>query len=307
MKKTKLFIDTDIGDDIDDLLALMMVCNMEEAELVGITTVFRNSNLRARMVKKVLSLCGMEVPVYAGYGIPLGSEFLVSDTDIFCQASPDLNEEQYSPVNDKEGSAGESALDFIVECAERYGRELTLVAIGPLTNLAKAFLKAPDSLRKLNKIVVMGGAFYVQCREWNIICDLKAADIVINSGLPLEFVGIDVTEKTELDGAYKRRILEHRNNIREEYIARCSEIWTRNREIVLHDPLTVYYALHPEICISEEVPVYLERQSPVIRGMTANLDLWFNSDKAAAKRVKCAKKVDAKKFIEIFFNYLYQR
>ena len=53
MKKTKLFIDTDIGDDIDDLLALMMVCNMEEAELVGITTVFRNSNLRARMVKKV--------------------------------------------------------------------------------------------------------------------------------------------------------------------------------------------------------------------------------------------------------------
>lgn len=97
------------------------------------------------------------------------------------------------------------------------------------------------------------------------------------------------------------------NNIREEYIARCSEIWTRNREIVLHDPLTVYYALHPEICISEEVPVYLERQSPVIRGMTANLDLWFNSDKAAAKRVKCAKKVDAEKFIEIFFNYLYQR
>ena len=173
MKKYKILLDTDIGDDIDDLLCLQLGLNLNEVEFIGITTVFKNTQLRARMVNKVLKMNNISnIPVYAGYGDGIKQK---NDKDVlFCQYEDDLNSEEYKPINYKDGCNGSSAIDFIIESVKKYGQELIILGIGPFTNIAKAIQKAPDIMKNVGRIVVMGGAFFSHFIEWNITCVVYA-------------------------------------------------------------------------------------------------------------------------------------
>ena len=93
----------------------------------------------------------------------------------------------------------EGAAEFIAEQAEKHPHEIVVLAIGPLTNLADVVRKYPASYAKLARIVCMGGSFSKERAEWNIRCDPEAADIVLGGGVPVKFVGIDVTAYTYLD------------------------------------------------------------------------------------------------------------
>ncbi len=171
VKKIKILLDTDVGDDIDDALAIALGLSSAEVEFVGITTVFKNTNDRARIAKKLVMDNSYNIPIYAGHcggisiptdpysGYPSG---IVRDDgkQHLCQFTDDLRSEIYTPENDAEGFNGNAAFDFIIDSCYKYGKELTALAIGPFTNIAKVIEKDPNAFNHAQRVVIMGGKYY---------------------------------------------------------------------------------------------------------------------------------------------------
>ncbi len=306
MGQLKLIIDTDIGDEIDDALALYyaMRCGIE---IVGITTVYKNTGERARIAKRLLSLYGKgyeKVPVYAGHGTPIAErESYYPHT---CHYHTLLDNECYAP----DGGA-EEAVDFIIDSCERYGDELAVVAIGPFTNLARVIEKAPDALEKAKRVVIMGGAFYRQYADWNVMCDVEGAAEMFASLKNLECMGADVTHLLPLAREQYEAICACRADRAAEEIARLTELWSHvnpDRYPTLHDPLAVRYAVCPEAVETEraEVAVITEGYA---RGITLNIDAYNKAYmneaftvRNAANTVTVGKSIDAENFIATFID-----
>lgn len=239
--KRKIILDTDIGDDIDDAFALAFAAAHEEIELVGVTTVFRNAALRAKMAKALLAAAGAEgVPVCAGEDDAVaepvhGREDDVYGADgkfVFCQYDGAAFG-RFSP--DAEG-----AVQFIVRQANEHPGEITLVGIGPLTNIARA-LEADTGLKhKLAGILIMGGWFTNETPEWNILCDPEAAQTVFASGI-VTAVGLDVTLRCGVDAAFLQKLQGSGRPVC-RLISAAMRRWFdcyKFEKSVLHDPLTV--------------------------------------------------------------------
>ena len=305
MEKHKILLDTDIGDDIDDALALALALEMPEMELIGVTTVFQNTEKRARIAKKMLSLWGKDVPVYAG--TVFGENVNVPYEQAPCQYTEELEDPRYAPCNDPAEDQGMGAVDFIIQSAERFGPELTIVAIGPLTNLARALEKAPQSMSRIQRIVLMGGCFQKQFREWNIVCDPLAAKTVLESGGEVVCVGLDVTNQTQLSRRQHQMLLSAKDDEKRAYLSQLVELHaksTGNTPVLLHDPLTVYYVAHPEILLTEPTLVQVETEGKLSAGMTINLDQLYDylPYELEGRRLLVAKAVRAKEFISDFMR-----
>lgn len=303
MTKRYVLLDTDIGDDIDDALALLMLLKAEQVELVGVTTVYANTPLRARLAKRIACLAGRpELPVYAGRGNPLASE--TDRTRSFVQYTEELADDAYRPNNP---DAPEAAVDFLLAQCARYGSALTILAIGPYTNLAAAWLKSPETLQKAGAIVLMGGCFYEQFIEYNVAVDPEAADVLVRAALPTRFIGADVTWQAQLSDEQTAYVLGIHNDGLTGYCAELVRLWKRSCWFnpVLHDPLAAYYVLDPSICRMEAVWVEVELRGTHTRGLTANMDHFYKyleHPTAGKKRVLCARTVDAERFIRYFLN-----
>lgn len=308
MKQTKILLDTDIGDDIDDVLALALALKMEEVDLIGITTVFKDTNIRARMAKKVLKLCNRDdIPVYAGFGNSIAGNNDVREQ--ICQFTPDVLDPEYAPVNNDESTDGQSAIDFIIDSAKKHGEELTIAAIGPLSNIARAIMQDPEAMSGVGRIVIMGGAFYEQQSEWNIVCDVEGAQILFNSSCPLHCVSLDVTQKLQLNHSEHQFILDIQEDNITGYLAELLRLWTdKNRMLpVLHDPLAIYYCIHNEILLMEGISSYVESEGKYSRGMTLNLD-GFNKHfphPIPEKQIMVSKAVNSKMFKRYFMKELF--
>ena len=269
-EKLKILIDMDIGDDIDDAFALLLAMDMG-IEIVGITTVFKNTAERARLTKKLLKLYGKgyeNVPVYAGYGKPLRDD--ADEKGHLCQYTPDLDDEAYTP----DCVCPERAVDFIIECCKKYGKELTVVAIGPFTNIAKVIEKAPDALSLAGRVLIMGGAYFRQYADWNVSCDPEAAKIMFESLKGIHCLGADVTHKLKLSRTDDKKIEEYNgSNPALKYISELYRLWKIERDGrigILHDPLAIYYSKDPSVCEcnSSAVAVITDGYA---RGITLNL------------------------------------
>lgn len=303
--KIKILLDTDIGDDIDDALTLALALRMPEVELVGVTTVFGDTDIRAREAARILDCAQVCCPVYAGMsgsaGVTRGG---------FSQYEPALDDPEYAPVNCAAKDGGAAAVRFIVDCACRYGRELTVVGVGPLTNLAAAIRLDPSAMRSVGKAALMGGAFYRTISEWNILCDAPAAETVLESGLPIECCGVDVTMQTALNGCQYNRIIRYEGeNELLRYLARLTRMWhdcTGNLPI-LHDPLTLYNAVRPGTVFMEEQGIKVLTDGEC-KGITLNRDrstVYFG-DKLDIPRIRVGKAVNERDFFEDFFKTLYR-
>ena len=310
--KKKIIIDTDNGDDIDDLFALYLALSREDIEIIGITTTYVNTNLRARQIKKVLKLAGKEnIPVYAGLGTPLKTLHPCDVNYKFCQYQKDLENDEFAPINDSEGCNGVSAVDFLIGKSDELASDLTIVCIGPLTNIATAILKSPSSMRKPS-IAMMGGCFSKIEREWNIACDYEAAKIVFNSKLNLTAIGVDVTKKTEISTELQDRILNYKTQ--DPYLAyliEAANLWfnATKRRIVLHDPLVLYSVYNQDIFEFNEYHVCVEDQGKLTMALTVPLEelLWVqfaNVNKDDYSLTKCAADVCSDIFIEDFVRQL---
>ncbi|MGN1052139.1 MAG: nucleoside hydrolase, partial [Candidatus Scatosoma sp.] len=201
LKKIKIILDTDIGDDIDDLFALHLLANSPEVDLLGVTTVFRNAEKRAKMSAYALKeLNRADVPVYAGADDPLICipETIVGEEILRKEKRDEKGKyliPQYVSYMEKAEICNGNAVEFIADAARKYGSELHLVLIGAYTNAALAIRMYPEAMKNVADITVMGGYFYRDFPEWNIMCDPEAAHIVFSSGIPVKAVGIDVTSQ----------------------------------------------------------------------------------------------------------------
>lgn len=203
----KILFDTDPG--IDDAMALLMLARDPRAELLGITTVFGNAAVD-RTTANALALCerfGIDVPVARGaaqalFRIPQGFPEIVHGHDAMGNTGlPAPRVRRADPL---------PAARFICEIARRHPGEITLVAVGPLTNLALALQHDPSLVERVKGVVVMGGAFgenghhgnVSPVAEANIAADPHAADSVFTARWPVTIVGLDVTHEVLLSTAY---------------------------------------------------------------------------------------------------------
>lgn len=275
MKKQKLWIDTDIGADVDDAIALSLAVHSPQIELIGVTTVYKNTEERARVTKKLFSYSETDVPVIAG-----SAHALLAKEKPFAHClmyGTELEDARFTPDN-RAGDAfsGEEAVNAILRAVEQYGSELVLLAIGPMTNVARAIQKAPSVMAQIGKIVIMGGShFALEQPEWNIYCDPEAAKIVYEAGLPLWCVGVDVTRRTKLPQDVLDAILNLHEDSERGYLADFVRAWVNKRHVgvTLHDPLALYAILVPEWLIFQKQRIFVETKGEVTRGFTVNMDL----------------------------------
>ncbi len=305
MEKIKLIIDTDIGDEIDDALAIYYAMQMG-IEIVGITTVFKNTDERARITKRLLSLYGKgyeNVPVFAGHGTPLAEER--REYPHTCHFHDALTDEKYAP----DGYENE-AVDFIIDACEKYGEELAIVAIGPFTNIARVVEKSPEALNKAKRVVIMGGAYYRQYADWNVMCDVEAADVMFSSLDNLECCGADVTHKLPLTAEEHKVLFDCKKDEAAREIAELIRLWSivnPDRYPTLHDPLAIEYAVNTAVCEAEGARVKVITEG-FARGLTLNVDgynkEYLNSVYADKKinTVTVAKDVGARGFIDMFLE-----
>ena len=257
-----VIVDTDPGTD--DALALMMAMNSSDLLVVGITTVGGNATLSDttdNALRLVEHLDGRQstIPVAIGADRPSHGSFTHA-YDV--HGAGGLGVRLLAATLKPHGM---SAIEFICDRAAKSAEPLTVIALGPLTNVAAALDSCPDLVGALAEIVVMGGAFEVPGNitpyaEFNIHEDPWAANAVFASGVPVTLVGLDVTRQTSIhrrdgpqwfEGAFRSAQLG--NHI----LANRFQERDNLQEFYLHDPLAVAAVIAPDIltCRSAQVPV----------------------------------------------------
>ena len=252
----KILFDTDPG--IDDAMALLMLARDPRAELVGISTVFGNASIETT-TRNALALCerfGIEVPVARGASRPLVKAPSV-DYPALIHGHDGIGNVGLAPAQTRHVDAL-PAPAFISAMARRHAGALTLVAVGPLTNLALALQHDPQLVERVRGVVVMGGAFGVNghggnvspVAEANIASDPHAADIVFGARWSVTLVGLDVTHEVLLGTRYLEAL--GRDGGEEGafiwQITRCYEDFYNARTgggIFSHDASAVACALDP--------------------------------------------------------------
>ena len=199
MKQTKIILDTDIGTDVDDILALAFVLASPEIDLLGVTAAYGDTNLRAKLTHRVLEAVGRtDIRVAAG-----DTQTLERNRAVWMPGH-EGKIARASDLNDTVITGG-NAVDFILDTVHTHPDEVVICAIAPLVNLAQAIQRDPKTMRRVKRILMMGGVFGVDDRErrlpvveHNIRCDPEAARIVFASGLPITLFPLDVTLRTPL-------------------------------------------------------------------------------------------------------------
>ncbi len=258
--KHVVIVDTDIGDDIDDALALALVLNSPEIELKGVTTVFGNTQQRARLAAHLLNIYGRnDIPVSVGVGTPLLQRHQPSGVP---QAAIINRSEVFPAISSL------SAPELIIQTALAHSGQLTLLCIGPLTNVATALLLEPRSFMAIRRIVVMGGTSGMPFPEWNIRSDAKAAQIVLGAGIPITLLGWNITTRCQM-GAADREQLRASKIPQVQLLNTLLQVWQRHRprwhpELpYLHDPLAVMALCKPEFLLFEEMTARVLTQGPL--------------------------------------------
>lgn len=196
MIKEKVLLDTDIGSDIDDAVCLAYLLSQPGCDLLGITTVSGEPKNRAMLASALCKAANKNIPIYPGTEKPL----LVRQNQPFAPQAKALEHWEY----EKEFPRNE-AIEFLRRIIHKNPGEVTLLAIGPLTNIALLFSVDPVIPGLLKQLVIMGGVF-TNClanlphAEWNILCDPHAASIVYSAPVNIhKSIGLDVTCQVTMD------------------------------------------------------------------------------------------------------------
>jgi purine nucleosidase len=305
-----IIIDTDPG--LDDAVAILLAfAAAKELEVLGLVAVAGNLPLAQteRNARRVCELAGrLDVPVYAGCARPILRP-LATAARVHRETERDrlLLPDPTIPLQPQHG------VDFLVETlrASKPGA-ITLCALGPLTNIAMALVKAPDITGKIRELVVMGGACFelgnvTPTAEFNIHVDPHAAAIVVDSGIPITMIPLDVTHQlvtTEVRLAALRALA----NCCGTSVAALLAAFEKNRRAkfgsrarALHDPAVIGYLLRPNLYEGREVNVAVETHSPLTIGMTV-VDWWGVTGRKP--NVRFMNSVDADGFYDLLAEKL---
>lgn len=285
----KLILDTDIGSDIDDAICLAYLLARPDCELLGITTVTGQAVERAKMASALCRLAGRAIPILPGAESPLLAPQLQPEAP---QAAALANwpHETSFPRG--------QAVEFLRQTIRQHPGEVTLLTIGPLTNIALLFKVDPDIPALLRGLVMMAGVFTnrqagVGPAEWNARLDPHATAIVYAAPAAAHHsVGLDVTSRLKLGRAEVQRRFQA-GLLRP--VLDFAGVWFRQRDtITFHDPLAALCLFEEDICTFERGRVEVELLSDRLKGVTS-----WSPDPAGPHQV--ALDVDEPGFFERFF------
>lgn len=319
-----ILLDVDAG--VDDTLAIILALLLPGLDVRGITTVAGNVPVRSCTRNVLLTLEVLSPMLHTFPSVSTGASNPLHHTLFTAKdvhGNDGIGGASTFYASPKTRSTLGNGVDLILETVKREAN-LTLVATGPLTNIALALKKDFPAMKRLREIVVMGGAFNGAhntgpCAEFNFYVDPDAANAVMQSGLPIRLIPLNVTEQCILTPDDLRAI-DHTPLRR--YIQRVTKFYfdfhKRTENFVggyLHDPLAVAAVLEPSLLRTELGYVHVERMSTYTRGMSiffprlnvrkqAELPKWVKSTLLRAPTVRVATGVDAKKFKQLFLKSL---
>ncbi len=272
MARTRVVIDTDPG--VDDAVAIMLALASPELDVVGITTVVGNVELEKTTLnaRRLVELAQRpEIPVLRGCASPLGGP---AGTAGEVHGRDGLGDLVWDEPTVGEGS--EHAVEFLYRQAT--SGPLTIIAIGPLTNIATLLEQHPDVAGLLERIVVMGGASFegnvTPAAEFNIWVDPEAAAVVFGSSCRIDIMPLDLTHQAFLDDDDLARLRAGGTTVGQrladmlEPYADFHMSWNGNRNLIMHDAMAVYEVISPNAITKQPVKVQVETGGTFARGAT---------------------------------------
>lgn len=279
----KVIIDTDIGDDIDDAFAVALALRSPELQILGITTTFGDTEMRAKLLDRLLGEVGRsDIPVAAGVPTPPKTNF---------------TQLKYAQGGRFAKASHPDAIAFLLDAIRRNPGEITLVAIGPLVNVGATIDKDLETFRKLKRIVLMGGSIYrgygdVRSGpprgpepEWNIKNDIPSAQKLFSAGVPLFVMPLDSTQ-LKMDAA-NRNFLFRQGTPLTDALTLLYHEWGQETP-TLFDPMTIAFMIKPELCPVEPMAIRVDEQGftrPVgarteasLQGVRANAHVCLESN-----------------------------
>ncbi|MEM2792574.1 MAG: nucleoside hydrolase [Candidatus Bathyarchaeia archaeon] len=265
-----VILDTDIGDDIDDALALLLLLKSPELNVKAVSTVTGDVEARSMLALRIMEEMDVkDIPVKPGASNPL-----------FGRWPPGVKPNQAvalegweSRLLEKWRSYKMSIAEFIASFIEESKGEIVIISVGPLTNIALALAANPWIADKA-RLVMMGGCFSKQVAEYNIHRDPEAARIVFESGIPLTMVGLDVTMKCVMSDeqvkAFKSSKLPE-----VRFVSKMMDAWTdatKFKNPVLHDPLAVAVCFTQGFVTVKPMRISVETRGEYTRGFTVPVD-----------------------------------
>lgn len=234
----RIILDTDVGTDVDDVFAIALAAKSPELKVEAVTTVYGDVRLRARIARKLLGLLGREdIPVAAGIGQPLtpgkqvywgsweGEGFLTA-------------EDEALPLDPRSG------VDLILDLLRTAREPITLVAIGPLTNIAAVLQREPGLAMCIREIICMAGTIVPGEEEWNVQCDPEAALIVFQSGVPVKLGTRFIVNQPRLTQAHRHRLAQSERPAVRALVAMLDLFLSRKGRdsTPMYDPVTLSMA-----------------------------------------------------------------
>ena len=291
-----VILDTDIGDDIDDAIALALALKMPQVVTKGVITTYRNAKMRTKIALALLDgWKRTDIPVYAG------------------EDDPEYEGYHNFPF-ERQGADGKPIIGHYEDymrsyaCTEGDWQEflagqirsdpngISLIGIGPLTDIAKFFDSHPKEFALLKEIVIMGGDFAQRKPEWNIKCDPEAADKVFSSGQRIKLLPVNITIQCVFSAEQVQRL--HNQCVGNQRLSRMIDIWIRNTNYkklpILHDPLAL-------TCVCKDFCTFANKRVRVgLKGEERGLTL----EDAAGSVICVAESVRASEATEYICNML---
>jgi ribosylpyrimidine nucleosidase len=272
--KIKIILDVDPGHD--DAVAMMLAAKHPKIDLQAITVVAGNQTLE-KTAKNAINVCSClgikNIPVAAGMSRPMVREQVIAD-DIHGESGLD------GPVFGEPTVKLDQrhAVDLIIELLMKSNGDITLVPTGPLTNIGMAIRREPRIIPKIEKIVLMGGAYQLgnitPAAEFNIYADPEAAHVVFTSGRPVVMIGLDLTRQALATQAVVKKIGTIDNKASKLFVS-LMEFFRHTQNQVfgweappVHDPTTIAYLIDPSIIQTKPMHVQVELRSDASYGRT---------------------------------------
>lgn len=296
----KIIIDTDPGKD--DALAIVLLALSNQVDIQAITTVAGNTDIQnaTNNARFVIELLNMDIPLYSGAEKPLSRELIIAnvhgDTGLsgveITKAEPLTN----------------NAADKIIEIVRKYPNQISLVVIGPETNIAQAFSKDPELPQLIKQLIIMGGA--INCpgnknrvAEFNLFVDPEAANIVFNSNCPITLIPLDICNSTPL-------FMDDFNQLNNPPIAlavksmmvpyiKAIKAFEGQEGALVYDALAGYFLINPSAFELIPMDVRIETKGDLTRGMSvADKRTW--GDKIP--NVQVVTKLNRNQFLQDFLR-----
>lgn len=322
-EKHRIIIDTDPG--VDDAFALLLAMRSPELKVEAVTAVAGNVPLDITLPNalRLVEIAGRtDIPVAAGASSPLIRELV---TAAYAHGNNGLAGVDFPAPTLK--PVGEPAADLICRVVRENAGNISIVGIGPLTNVALALRQDPGIIPMIRSIVLMGGSLsggnVTPAAEFNFYVDPEAASIVFGAGIPIRMVGLDVTRKVQLTDAHIRSLQAGPGPVSKAAARIASAVMKMYREHGetggpnLHDPLAVSSLIHPDILTFEDYHVEIETSGQITAGESAgwkHAPLWRSAPLRSASvsdsepsfkvNAKVATGVDSEKFFDLLISRL---